>query len=237
MPGPQGRKRNPSHFSSPGKYDCTDNVALSALLQGTKLRLLCGDTPRPTCYRNVFITPSLYNTCNGLCAPKQSFHTLLASWHHPGDKNMKQLTWWGRGFPETLTDPQLLKKLPAFHRTRGFITAFTKERHQSVSILVLSPSTPGSSKWSPSLRFPHQNQPQDMLHALRIPVFLIWSPELYLVRRTQHETRHYSPLHSLVTSSLVGPNTLFTTLFSKTHSEQHSHKRETRNMTEKVAEP
>ena len=42
MPGSLGRKRNPSHFSSPGKYDCTDNVALSALLQGTKLHLLWG---------------------------------------------------------------------------------------------------------------------------------------------------------------------------------------------------
>ena len=64
---------------------------------------------------------------------------------------------------------------PAFYRTRRFITAFTSAHHlclswassiQSVSphpnswrsiLNIIVPSTPGSSEWSPSLTFSHQN--------------------------------------------------------------------------------
>ena len=76
---------------------------------------------------------------------------------------------------EKLTGFQLAKKFPAFYGTRRFITAFTSARQLCLSlatsiqsmqlnptswryILILSsPSTPGFSKWSFSLRFPHQN--------------------------------------------------------------------------------
>ena len=65
-----------------------------------------------------------------------------------------------------------------FYGTRRFITVFTRARHMSLSwaraiqfvlhpsywrsILILYPSMPASSKWSPSLRFPNQNPP--LLH-------------------------------------------------------------------------
>jgi hypothetical protein len=98
--------------------------------------------------------------------------------------------------------PQTLKKFPAFYGTRKFTTAFTTAHHLSLSwtrsiqstppshfsntnfnIILLS--TPGPSKWPPSLRFPalnpciHRSAPPYVLHTLPIPVFL--SPErLYL---------------------------------------------------------
>jgi hypothetical protein len=62
----------------------------------------------------------------------------------------------------------LLKKFPAFYETRKFITIFIRARHMSrqidpvhvspsnlskIHFNITVPSTPGSSKWSPSLRF------------------------------------------------------------------------------------
>ena len=84
------------------------------------------------------------------------------------------LTPWCRVLLEKLTGLQLVKKLPAFHRTPRFITAITSVRHLSVSwaspIPVhiptsrlleihpnIHPSTPRSPQWSLSLRFPHQD--------------------------------------------------------------------------------
>jgi hypothetical protein len=40
---------------------------------------------------------------------------------------------WSRGLLEKLTVSQLVKKFPAFYGTRGFITAFTRARHLSLS--------------------------------------------------------------------------------------------------------
>ena len=69
----------------------------------------------------------------------------------------------------------LVKKFPAFHETRRFITALTSVRHLSLSCAnpnavhiptshlleihpnIIHPSTPRSPQWSPSLRFPQQD--------------------------------------------------------------------------------
>ena len=90
------------------------------------------------------------------------------------------LTAWCRVLLEKLTGLQLVKKFPAFHGTRRFITALT-----SVSILgqpnpvhiptshlleihpnIIHPSTPRSPQWSRYLRFPHQ----DPIHPLSSPI-------------------------------------------------------------------
>ena len=43
------------------------------------------------------------------------------------------LTPWSRVLLENLTGSQLVKKFPAFYGTRRFITAFTADRHLSLS--------------------------------------------------------------------------------------------------------
>jgi len=89
---------------------------------------------------------------------------------------------------------------------------------------IIIPSTPGSPKWSLSLRFPHQNpvyaSPLPCLHYMPCPSHSSWfhypndigwgdrslGPSLYIF------------LHSPVTSSLLGPNIFSNTLFSNTLS-------------------
>jgi hypothetical protein len=58
------------------------------------------------------------------------------------------LTPWCRVLLEQLTSLQLVKKFPAFHGTRRFITAFTRVRHLSLSWASLIQSTyPQPTSW------------------------------------------------------------------------------------------
>ena len=137
-------------------------------------------------------------------------------------------TPWYRVLLEKLTGLQLVKKFPAFHGTRRFITALSSVRHLSLSwaspiqsiyphptpwrsVLILSthlrlglpsglfPSGfPTKTLYTPS---PHPYAP----HAQPISLFSFSSSLRNL-------------LHSPVTSSLLGPNILLNTKFSNTLS-------------------
>jgi hypothetical protein len=93
---------------------------------------------------------------------------------------------------EKLTVSQLVKKFPAFYRTRRIITTFTSARNlplswassiQSIpphptfwrSILLLSSHVGWSPKWSLSLRFSHQN-----------PVYAFPLPHICYMPRPSH---------------------------------------------------
>ena len=71
---------------------------------------------------------------------------------------------------------------------------------------------------SPSKSYMHLSSSAYLLHAPPIPFILIWSPEWYLVRSTNQKASRYVVFSVPLTSSLLGPNTLFRTLFFKTTS-------------------
>ena len=125
------------------------------------------------------------------------------------------LTPWCRILLEQLTGLQLVKKFPAFHGIRRFITAITSVRHLSLSwaspiqsiyphptswrsVLILSthlrlglpsglfPSGfPTKTLYTPS---PHPYAP----HALPISLFSILSPAQYWVMSTDHLAPRYA---------------------------------------------
>ena len=135
------------------------------------------------------------------------------------------LTPWCRVLLEKLTGLQLVKKFPAFHGTRRFITVLTSVRHLSLSwanpiqstyshptswrsILILSthlrlglpsglfPSGfPTKTLYTPS---PHPYAPR----ALPISFFSILSPVQYWVRSTNHLAPRYA-ISVISTTQLV----------------------------------
>ena len=94
---------------------------------------------------------------------------------------------------------------------------------------IIPPSTPGSPKWSLSLRFPHQNP----IYASHLPLYALHAPlisfgSIFITRTILGEEYRllssslFSFLHSLVTSSHLGLNILLNTLFSNTLSPRSS---------------
>ena len=88
--------------------------------------------------------------------------------------------------------------------------------------IILIP-TPGSPKWSPSLRFRHQNPvyTSPLPHRATCPANLILNFITRTIAGKQHRSIRsslFSFLHFPVTSSLLGPNIRLNTLLSNTFS-------------------
>jgi hypothetical protein len=96
------------------------------------------------------------------------------------------LTPWSTVLLGKLTGSQLEKKFPAFVAIEGSLPLSQvpttnpyfeqdrpspgpppKSRVLSGALDIIVPSTPGSSKWTPSLRFPHQNLHAPVLCPIR----------------------------------------------------------------------
>ena len=98
------------------------------------------------------------------------------------------------------------------------------------------PSIPDSSKWSLSLRFPHQNP----VHSFPLPIRATCPAHvtlLYLITRTifGEQFRSLSSslcsfLHFTVTSSIIGPNTI-RSYFYKMFYVHSVHSRRSRDVT------
>ena len=153
-------------------------------------------------------------------------------------KNLPILTYfltpWCRVLLQKLTGLQIVKKFPAFHRTRRFINALTSVHHLSLSwaspiqsiyphptswgsILILSthlrlslpsgllPSGfPTKTLYSP---YPHPYAP----HAQPISYFSILSPAQYWVRSTNHLAPRYA-----ISSISPLPRPSYVQIFSST---------------------
>jgi len=148
------------------------------------------------------------------------------------------LTPWGRVLLQKLTGLQLVKKFPAFYGTRRFITAFTSARHLSLSWASSIQSIPPKpTTWRsishpclglPSGLFPPCFPTKTLNTPLPSPIRAACPAHIILldfIIRTLLSDKYRtlsSPLcsflHSPVTSSLLGPNTLLNTLFSNTLS-------------------
>jgi hypothetical protein len=140
------------------------------------------------------------------------------------------LTPCSRVLLEKLTGSKLVKNFPAFYGTRMFSTAFTSASQISakhaptsqflnIHLNIILPSTLGSSKWSLSLGFPHQNPVYTSSHPIRAtcPAHLIHLDLFTRIIFGEGYRLISSPLcnflHSPITSSLLGPNILLKTIF------------------------
>ena len=150
------------------------------------------------------------------------------------------LTPWCRVLLEKLTGLQLLKKFPAFHRTRRFITALTSIRHLSLSwASPIQSIYPHLTSWRsililsthlclglPSGLLPSGFPTKTLYTPLSSPILATCPAHLILLNFITltilgEEYRSFNSslcnlLHSPVTSSLLVPNILLNTMFSYT---------------------
>jgi len=152
--------------------------------------------------------------------------------------NTYLLTPWCRVLLDKLTGLQLVKKFPAFHGIRRFITTLTSVRYLSLSwASPIQSIYPHSTSWRyiiilsthlrlglPSGLFPSgfpikslhtPSQHPYAPHAQPISFFSILSPAQYWVRSTDNLASFLcSLLYSPVTSPYLGTNILLNTIFS-----------------------
>ena len=152
------------------------------------------------------------------------------------------ITPWCRVLLEKLTGLQLVKKFPAFHGTRRFITALTSVRHLSLTwVSPIQSIYPHPTSWRyililsthlrlglPSGLFPSSFPSKALYTPLLSPIRATCPAHLILldfIPRTilGEEYSSFSSslcsfFHSPVTSSLLDPNILLNTLFSNTLS-------------------
>ena len=129
--------------------------------------------------------------------------------------------------------PPHVPTLNQFHPVHSPTSHFLK-----LQLNIILPSMPGSSKWSCSLRFPHQNP----VYASPLPIRATCPTNLIflnLITQTifgeQYRTFSsslYTFLHSPLNLSISGPNILLNTLLSNTLSLRTSC-----NMCEQVSHP
>ena len=149
---------------------------------------------------------------------------------------------WSRVLIQKLTSSQLVKKFPTFCATRRFFTAFSSSRHLSLPYASSIQTIPlHSTFWRPILILSSHLRlglPGDLLPS-GFPTKTLCTPLLSPIRATcrahliildfitrkmfgeQYRSLSSSScsfLHSPVTSSLLGPNTLLNNLFSNTLS-------------------
>ena len=137
---------------------CSSELIFTFLYAGSNIRNarqqlvwfihLCGETPTSSKPTNTNVTHQRRGKDNQIPLSRQQFNITYMSVPTSLPQNdlcytyllTYLLTPWCRVLLEQLTGLQLVKKFPAFHRTRRFITALTTVRHVSLSLQSKHPA-------------------------------------------------------------------------------------------------